>query len=327
MLDPFQMSRRAMLRAIAAASATAALSTKGIAQSSQPLRIVVGFAPGGGVDIVARLLASEIGADLSRATVIENRPGASGQIGAQMVARAQPNGDTLIVGSPGGFTVAQAMNPTLAYNPAQDFAPISLLVRIPTILVTYPSFQAKDMRELLELAKTKPGGVAFGSGGLGTALHLAGELVNYMAGVKMLHVPYKGTMPGLTDVMAGHVDVMMSDVSALPLIRSGKLRALGVTAAQSPIGMEDIPLIGATIPGYEADNWYGLFAPANTPPAVIETLNKSVAKALANTAMRDKLLTAGMQPSPTTAEYFAGFLRKDAEKWRAVIKSAAIKAD
>lgn len=327
MPNPFPLSRRAMLRAIAATGATAAISTGGLAQPSQPVRIVVGFAPGGGVDIVARLLANEIGNDLARTIVIENRPGASGQIGAQVVARAQPNGDTLIVGSPGGFTVAQAMNPALPYNPAQDFAPISLLVRIPTILVTCPSFQAKDMRELLDLAKTKPGGLTFGSGGLGTALHLAGELVNYMAGVKMLHVPYKGTMPGLTDAMAGHVDVMMSDVSALPLIRTGKLRALGVTAAQPPIGMEDLPLIGATIPGYEADNWYGLFAPANTPPAVIETLNKAVAKALASPAMREKLLTAGMQPSPTTADYFADFLRKDAEKWRTVIKAAAIKAD
>jgi tripartite-type tricarboxylate transporter receptor subunit TctC len=320
-------SRRTIVRSMAAMAATAAFSGKGLSQPQQPLRIVVGFAPGGGVDIVARLLANEIGPDLARTIVIENRPGASGQIGAQIVAKAPPNGDTLIVGSPGGFTLAPAMNPMLSYNPAQDFAPISLLVRIPSILVTRPSFEAKNMRELLDLAKNKPGGVTFGSGGVGSALHLAGELVNYMAGVKMLHVPYRGTMPGLTDAMAGHVDVMMSDVAALPHIRSGNLRALGVTAAQPPIGMEDLPLIGATIPGYEADNWYGLFAPANTPAAVIDTINKAVAKALANPAMRDKLLIGGMQPSHSMPDDFAAFLRKDAEKWRTVIKAADIRSE
>ncbi len=290
-----------------------------------PIRVVVGFPPGGGVDAVARLVSKGMSDVLGQAVVVENRPGAGGQIGAQAVARAQPDGYTLLVGSPGPITIAPGLFPDLPYRPSTDLTAVSPAVLISTILVAHPSFEANSVAGMLDIARKRPGALAFGSGGMGTALHLAGELVNHMAGTSMLHVPYKGSAPGLTDAMSGQVQLFMADPSAVPYIKAGKLKVLGITATKPSAALPGYPLIADAIPGYEADNWYGFLAPAGTPAAIVAKLNQAITGVLRNQEIRDKLLAMGMEPTTSTPAEFAQFVKRDTEKWGAVIKAANVK--
>lgn len=317
-----RISRRRLITA--AAAGMVSVPALSLAANRPPLQLIVPYPAGGGVDVVARLVAEGLDKELGRTVIVENRAGAAGQIGASSVARAAADGNTLLVGSPGPITVSPSLYPSLSYNPQRDFVALGNMVRISCVLIARPDFPANNIKELLELARKQPGKLTFGSGGTGTSLHLAGELLNHLAGVQIMHVPYKGTAPGLADVMAGHIDLFMADPAALPLIKSHKVKLMGITSGKPTAAMPNYPLINSAVPGYEADNWYGVFGPAKLPAAEVAQFNKAINAVLAQPEISKKLLELGMLPDPVSQPAFAEFVLKDQEKWKAVIQAANI---
>jgi tripartite-type tricarboxylate transporter receptor subunit TctC len=292
---------------------------------SRPVHLVVPFPPGGGVDTLARIVAPKLQAGLGQAFIVENKSGAAGTIGVDYVAKAPPDGYALVVGSPGNMSVAPSLNPKLPYKPLTDFAPIAMGVRIPTLLVVHPSFPANNVQELIAAAKANPGKYNFSSGGQGTALHLAGELFKIQAGVDIRHIPYKGTSPAITDLLAGQVNMMFSDPSVLQHVKAGKLRALAQTTATRAASIPDLPTIAESgVPGYSAANWYGFFAPAGTPAAVVQKLNGAFVKALQQPDVIAVLRNGGMDVAPSSPAELGAFLKEDIERWAAVVKQAGI---
>ncbi|OZI38454.1 hypothetical protein CAL29_09130 [Bordetella genomosp. 10] len=266
------------------------------------ITIVVPYPPGGGVDFVGRVLATGLSARLGQPVIVENRAGAGGTIGAAYVAHAAPDGYTLLVGGTGPLSVGPLLFKNLSYAPLKDLAPVSLVVLIPQILVVRPSLPVKDVAGLIALARAKPGTLTMGSGGTGTGQHLAGAMLNSQAHVDIQHIPYKGTSLAINDLLGGHIDMMFADPSAVPMIKSGQLRALGLTTPQrSPI-MPDVPAIGETVPGYAMQSFYALTAPAGTPAAVMDKLNGALAAVLAEPDVRQKFAAEGMTASPTTPQ-------------------------
>ncbi len=301
------------------------------AQSNYPartVRVIVPSAPGGGTDISARILAPQLTQQLGQQFVVENRAGAGTMIGGEAVARATPDGYTLLMGI-STLAINPAMYKKVPYDALKDLAPISQAVSLSNVLVVHPSLPAKSVKEFVALVKPRPGQVNFASAGVGTSPHLSMELFLVMTGLKMLHVPYKGSGPGVTDLIAGHVPAMMPNMlSAQPHIKSGRLRALGVTGAKRAPGAEDIPTIGeAGVPGYEAVQWYGLLAPAGTPRDIITRLHGATAKALQNPEVRQRLLNDGAEPVGSSPEEFAAYLRSETAKWAKVIQAAGIKPE
>ena len=295
---------------------------------SKPVRLVVPWTPGGGVDTMARIIQGKFAEGLGQPVVIDNRAGAAGAIGTEYVAKSAADGYTLIVGSPGPMSIAAVLSPKLPYKPATDLSPVGRTALISNILVVSPSLPANNVTELIALARAQPGKLTFGSSGMGSALHLTGELFKLLAKVDMLHVPYKGTAPALADIMGGQTQLMFADPSALPLVRSGKLRALGQTTMQRSMTMADIPTVTESgLPGYVADNWYGLFVPAGTPAPVIARLNAELVKALNDPDVKAKLIAAGQDPSPSTPEEMGATLRADIAQWARVVEAAKIKLD
>lgn len=301
-----------------------------IAQSfpARPVRLVVPWAPGGGVDTMARIIQPKFSEALGQPIVIDNRAGAAGSIGTDFVAKAAPDGYTLIVGSPGPMSIAAVVSPKLPYKPAGDLAAVGRVAIISNLLVVGLAVPANTVAELIALARAQPGKLSYGSSGIGSALHLTGELFKLQAKVDMLHAPYKGTSPALTDIMGGQIQLMFADPSALPLVRAGKLRALGQTTLRRSSGMPDIPTITESgLPGYVVDNWYGLFAPAGTPTAVLARLNADLVKTLNDADVRARLIAAGQDPAPSSAEEMGAALRADIAQWARVVEAAAIKLD
>jgi len=301
------------------------------AQSNYPartVRVIVPSAPGGGTDISARILAPQLTQQLGQQFVVENRAGAGTMIGGEAVARAAPDGYTLLMGI-STLAINPAMYKKVPYDALKDLAPISQAVSLSNVLVVHPSLPAKSVKEFVALVKPRPGQVNFASAGVGTSPHLSMELFLVMTGVKMLHVPYKGSGPGVTDLIAGHVPVMMPNMlSAQPHIKSGRLRALGVTGSKRAPGAEDIPTIAeAGVPGYEAVQWYGLLAPAGTPRDIITRLHGATVKALQNPEVRQRLLNDGAEPVGSSPEEFAAYLRSETAKWAKVIQAAGIKPE
>ena len=295
---------------------------------SKPVRLVVPWTPGGGVDTMARIIQGKFADGLGQPVVIDNRAGAAGAIGTEYVAKSAADGYTLIVGSPGPMSIAAVLSPKLPYKPATDLSPVGRTALISNILVVSPSLPANNVTELIALARAQPGKLTFGSSGMGSALHLTGELFKLLAKVDMLHVPYKGTAPALADIMGGQTQLMFADPSALPLVRSGKLRALGQTTLKRSMTMADIPTVAESgLPGYVADNWYGLFVPAGTPAPVIARLNAELVKALNDPDVKAKLIAAGQDPSPSTPEEMGATLRADIAQWARVVEAAKIKLD
>jgi tripartite-type tricarboxylate transporter receptor subunit TctC len=312
------------------AGVAAALPLAALAQAfpSKPVRIVVPWTPGGGVDMMTRILQPKFAEGLGQPVVIDNRAGAAGTIGTDHVAKSAPDGYTIIVGSPGPMSIAAVLQPKLPYRPDGDLAAVARTVLISNILVVGNNVPANNVNELIALARAQPGKLSFGSSGMGSALQLTGELFKLMAKVDMLHVPYKGTAPALADIMAGQTQLMFADPSALPLVRSGKLRALGQTTLKRSVTMPDIPTIAESgVPGYVADNWYGMFVPAGTPAAIVARLNAEFAKALADPDVKAKLIAAGQDPAPSSPEEMGAALKTDIAQWQRVVDAAKIKLD
>jgi tripartite-type tricarboxylate transporter receptor subunit TctC len=292
---------------------------------SKAVRLVVPFAPGGSTDIIGRVLAQKLNEMWGQPVLVDNRAGGSTVIGTEVVAKSAPDGHTLLV-TPAPFTIVPSLMQKLPYDPQKDFEPITLINTTPLVVVVHPGVPAKSIKELIALAKAKPGALNYGSSGSGGSNHLAGELFNAMANVKMVHVPYKGNAPALTDLIGGHVDVVFNGLtSALPFIKSGKLRALGMTSLNRSSTLPSVPTLDeAGLKGFQAVAWNGLTAPARTPKNVIDKINADVLKVVRSPELVEKLKAEGSDAVGSSVDQYAKFLRDEIAKWNKVIKFANI---
>ena len=295
------------------------------AYPAKPVRVLVGLAPGGGTDIQTRLFAQKLSESFNRSFVVENRPGAGGTVAYAQVAKSPPDGYTLI-GVTSGYTITPAVYTKLAYDPLKDFAPISLVAQAPFLLVIHPSLPAKSVKDLLALAKAQPGKLDCGSAGQGSSTHMAFELFRIAAGVKITHIPYKGTGPALIDAMAGQVHMLFGNVlSTLTYVKAGRLRALAVTTAARSKVLPDLPTIAESgLPGYENSTWHGWLAPAGTPPAILNRLNAELVKSAKAPDLLEKLATDGGEGVGSTPEQFGRHLVTEIARWRKVVKEAGV---
>lgn len=319
---------RASSTLVAAAVATLALPQSAHAQAypSGPMRLVVPFPPGGGTDILSRLIAKKLSESWKQTVVVDNRPGAGGSVGTGVVARATPDGHTMLV-VPAAYAAYASMYKRLPYDPIRDLARVSRLAAGPLVLVVHPSLPVKSVREFVALARKHPGDINFGSAGVGTLPHLSAELFNSLSGIKMVHIPYKGAGAAVTDVLAGRVPVyFMNILQAISLIKAGKLRALGVTTPERTPIAPDIPTIAeGGLKGYDMTNWYGMLVPAGTPQGSIRKLSAEVGRILNLPELQKQLARGGMTVVASTPEEFDQFLRKESAKFADVIEKAGIK--
>jgi len=292
----------------------------------QPIRFVIPFPPGGGNDILGRAFAERLGERLGQQWVVDNRGGASSIIGAEIVARAPADGYTLLLGTNSTLAVVPSLRRKLPYDPIKDYDPISMMSSSPYLLVVNPGFEAMSVKELIALAKAKPGQLNFASPGHGTSNHLSFEMFKMMAGIDITHIPYKGTSAMITDLLGGRVSVMLvSTASVRPHVLSGRLRALGIsTAKRSPAMPEVTPIAEMGVPGYDTASWVGLMAPRGTPPAILARLNADIAAVLQGGDLREKLASQGFVPEPSTQQHFARHIRTELERFRALVQAAGI---
>jgi tripartite-type tricarboxylate transporter receptor subunit TctC len=321
--------RRQFMHLAAGAATLPALPHVARAQAypSRPVRLVVGYAAGGGTDIAARLMGQWLSERLSQQFIIENRPGSATNIATEAVARASPDGHTLLLA-----TAANAVNATLYeklnFNFIRDIAPVAAAIRVANVMVVNPTLPAKTVPEFIAYAKANPGKINMASGGAGGPDHMSGELFKMMAGVNMIHVPYRGLAPALTDLLGGQVQVIFSTIpAAIEYIRADKLRALAVTTATRSQALPEIPTVGELFPGYEASQWYGVAAPKNTPTEIVEKLNKEINASLADLKMKARLADLGGVPLPMTPADFGKLIAEETEKWGKVIRTANIKPE
>src|SRR5712692_5403051 len=296
---------------------------------SKPIRLIVPFAAGGGNDNVARLVGKRLSESLGQQVVIDNRPGAGGVVGAELAAKSAPDGYTLFLGGVGSHAINPNLHDRLPYDPIKDFAPVALLASAPLILVVHPSVPAGSIREFTALARSKPGQLNYASNGNGSSSHLAAVMFEAMAGVAMVHVPYKGLSPALADLLSGRVQLMFSSVVAiLPHIKAGKLRGLAVTGSKRLSSMPELPTIAESgLPGYEASSWYGVLAPAGTPREIIARLNAETVKALEQPEVRNSLLAEGAEPIGGPPEKFAAHIKSENERLGKLIRDAKIRLE
>ena len=322
-MPPIQ--RLAPLIALAAAATIAAAQ----GYPSKPVRLLVGFPPGGANDIVARIAAQKLSDTLGQPVVVENRPGNAGVVAAEVLAKSAPDGYTLMLGSTGTNAIAPALTTKLPYDPVNAFTPVGLVGIAPSALVVNAAVPAQNIRELVALAKSKPGKLTYASSGNGTTLHLGGELFKLMAGVDIVHIPYKGNAQALNDVIGGQVDMILSALPpALPLAKVGKVRILGVAMPERLKSLPDVPTVAEQgLPGYEMSTWYGIFAPSGTPPEAIEKIGVEVRRAVADPKVRDLILAQGIEPLSSTPAEFRAFVGAEQEKWARVVKAASVKSD
>jgi len=311
-----------------AAALLAPLAAQAQDYPARPVRVVVPFPPGGGTDIVARLVTQKLGERLGANFVIDNRSGAGGTIGTEIVAKSPPDGYTLAVVS-GSHAINPSLYRKLGYDAARDFAPVTLIVSGPGLLVVHPSVPAKTVKELIAVAKARPGQLHYASAGNGTPPHLAAELFKTMTGVNMVHVPYKGNTFAFTDLVAGQVSVSFPTIpSALPLVRSGRLRALAVTSARRSAVLPDVPTIAESgVPGYDSASWFGMLAPAGTPAAITTKLQQETARILQLPDIRKRFLDQGLDPVGDTPQEFAAFIGVEIAKWSKVVAASGARVD
>ena len=312
--------------------ACAGLSLFATAQSTQqpypnkPIRLIAPSSAGGPVDVIARAVAHGYSEALGQQIVIDNRAGAAGLIGAELVAKATPDGYTLLLGFSGPLVIVPQLNDATPYDTLKDFAPVSLAAAAPYVLLVHPSLPAKSVKELIELAKSRAGKLNFGSGGNGTGIHMAGELLKQAAGVQIVHVPYKGAAPAMTALMAGEIDMMFNGLSpALPHVKSGKLRALAVGGEKRSPLLPDLPTIRDSGYQFNTSGWYGVLAPRGTPRTIIVKLHRELVRALKTPEMRERLDKLAVEEIGSTPEQFTNLLREEWVKWGNVIKAAGIK--
>jgi tripartite-type tricarboxylate transporter receptor subunit TctC len=324
-----KIPRRRFLELAARAAALPAVSRIAWAQTypTSPVRLIAGAPPGGGIDITARLIGQSLSERLAQPFVIENRPGAGTNIATEAVVRAPPDGYTLLLA-----TTPNAVNATLYdklnYNFIRDAAPVASISRVPNIMVVPPAFPARTIAEFIAYAKANPRKITMASGGNGVSDHVAGELFKMMAGVDMLHVPYRGAAPALTDLLAGQVQVQFASMTAaIQYVKAGNLRALAVTSALRSDLLPDIPAVREILPGYEASTWYGIVAPKKTPAEIVERLNKETKTAIADPKLKARFADLGAELLSMTSAEFAQFIVEETEKWGKVVKFAGIKAD
>ena len=294
---------------------------------TRPVRVVIAFPPGGPTDFVGRLVTDKMSAELGQRVYIENRAGAAGTVGADNVAKADPDGYSLFLTTSGAVTIAPHIQ-TVPYDPLRDFAPVALVTKVTEVLVVTPKLGIKTVKELIALAKDKPGAVSFASTGIGSPPHLAQELLDVSADVKFLHVPYRGAAPALTDLLGGQVQVMFDNLpSSIGHIDGGRLRALAVTTATRSKILPDVPTVAETVPGYEASAFFGMAVPAGTPRPIIDKLNKAVNEALAAPSVQARLAEIGGTPIAGTPEAFGKIIADETEKWGKVVKATGATAE
>jgi tripartite-type tricarboxylate transporter receptor subunit TctC len=295
------------------------------AYPDRPIRLITPYAPGGGVDIMARLVAQHLTKDLGVSIVVENRPGAGGVVGTQLLAASPPDGYTLILDSPSPLVVAPHLMKKLSYDPQKDLLPISLIADVPAVLLVRNDSPIHSVKDLLALARERPGKLTFSSSGLGGTAHLSAQLLKVLANVDMLHVPYKGTAPAIQAVMAGEVTMTFADMTAgLAFAKNHQLRAVAVTTPKRSPALPDVPTVAETVPGYSASVWYGLLAPRNTPKPIIDKLNRQIVKFVHAPDVNKMLVDEGAQPKGTTPEEFHAFIRSESERWGKVLRESGI---
>jgi len=323
---------------LASAAALLALTSAGAhaqaAWPNKPVRIVVPFAPGGTTDILARAVAPELSKAFGQQFVVENKGGAGGNLGAEVVAKSPGDGYTLLMGTVGTHGINRALYPKLPYDPFKDFAPITLVASVPNVMVVNAEAARANginsVQDFIKLAKSKPGKLNMASSGNGTSIHLAGELFKSQTGIFMTHIPYRGSGPALLDLVSGQVDVMFDNLpSAMQLIKGGKLKALAVTSTTRSGALPDTPTIeeAAGLKGFEATSWFGLLAPAGTPPDIVNRIQQEVARALSNPAINEKMLAQGAIPSGNTPAQFASLIESEHKKWAQVVKVSGARVD
>jgi tripartite-type tricarboxylate transporter receptor subunit TctC len=323
-------SGEVLLGVICASIACTVASSGADAQStpSRAVRLIVPTSPGGGTDFSARVIAPRLSEFLGQPVVVENRAGGGTIIGNELVARAAPNGSTLLMGI-SSLTSIPYLYAKVPYDVERDLAPVSQVVTVPHLLVAHPSLPVRSVKELIAFAKARPGQINYAAGSAGSNPHLAMELLCHTTGIRMVHVPFKGQGPALTDVLGGHTSVMMANLlSALPQAKAGRLRAFGVSSAKRTTVAPDIPTISeAGVPGYEVVQWFGVFAPGGTPGEIIAKVHTAVVRALQDASVRERFVSDGAEPIGSTPEQFAAVIRADLNKWGKVIRAAGIKVD
>lgn len=295
----------------------------------KPVRIVVPFSPGGGSDIVTRAFSLPLSSILGQPVIVDNRPGADGLIGAMMVAKSPPDGHTLLVGTTGPIVISPALKTKMPYEVLRDFIPVTQLITQPIWLVVHPSLPVKTVSEFIALAKARPGELSYGSAGIGNGTHLAAEIFKSLTRVNMLHVPYKGTSPAVTDLIGGHVQVIFSSISVmLPQINDGKLRPLAVGSEKRMTMLPNVPTMAeAGVKGFDASSWYGLFAPAGTPGPIVARLSSEVSKILRGAEIQKLMVAQGAAPVGNTREEFTAHIKAEQVKWREAIRAAGVKPE
>ena len=319
---------KALLRGIAMVLAAAFGVNLAAAYPDRPIRLIVAFPPGGSADVIARAMGPTLTASLGQPIIVENRPGAGGNIGVDAVAKAAPDGYTIGIGAAGALAVNVSLQDKPPFDPQKDLTPITMLAEIPFLLIGAPSFSGQSLRDVVTMAKAAAPGLSIGHGGNGTAMHLTAQLFNHMADVNISLVPYRGSAPVATDVLAGHIPLGVVDIpSALQLIKGAQLKALAVSTAKRVSFLPDVPTFDeAGVKGYESIGWFGIIAPAGTPPEVIAKLNQAFVAAMKSPELHDRMQNAGAESSPSTPEAFRDFIKSETDKWAKVIAISGAKA-
>lgn len=318
----------AALFAIIAIGQARVSSAQGTTYPAKPIRLIVPFAPGGATDTLGRLTAAKLQETFGQPVVVENKPGAGTNIGVELVAKAAPDGYTLLMGTP-SIAVNPALYGSLSYNWQRDLHPVSMVGYVPNLLVVHPSLPVNSVKELIANAKTNPGKLNFGSSSVGGAIHLSGELFKSMAGIDMVHVPYKGSAPAMTDLLSGRIALMFDNLpSAMPHAKAGKLRALAVTSGKRSALFPNLPTVAeAGLPGFEVLSWNGIFVPAGTPRDIVMTLQSEIKKAVTQPDVQRRFAEQGIEAGGNTPEEFGAFIRTEADKWQPLIRRLGLKAD